>query len=165
MVNGQTGNDGSQALNNILYYLLMVAGIVALIFFLTKVRARQMLKRQGQDESIFLHDEFIDVAGVAFDTMIREAEEKHKYRLAIRLRYLKSLQLMDEYGIIQWKDYKTNHDYYFEIEEKALKSLFIQSTNLFEIAWYGHIDLDKSDYAQWKLSFDEVNNLITKKAA
>ena len=148
-----------------IYYILIIAGIIALVFFLTKVRARKILKREGQDETIMLKEDFAEVEGIDFDSMIEKAESQRNNRLAVRLRYLHMLQLLDSKSLINWKDYKTNFDYFYELKDENLKHHFVQLTEYFEQAWYGHFEIDSNRYDHWKLFFEETHQIILKQAA
>jgi hypothetical protein len=83
---------------------------------------------------------------VDFDLLIRQAAGKEDYRQAIRLWYLKTLQLLAERQYIHWKPGKTNASYVAELQGKAWKQTFAGLTRDFESCWYGEHHLDAEGY-------------------
>lgn len=56
--------------------------------------------------------------------MIEEAIANRNYRFALRLNYLRSLKILSDKEIINWKIDKTNHEFIGEIKHSNLKSTF-----------------------------------------
>lgn len=98
---------------------------------------------------------------INFEEKIAKALASNNYRLAIRLRYLYILKIMDDREAIKWQAGKTNHDYIQEIrsymDEQGF-SLFKQISIAFDFAWYGEHNATLEDYNDVKGLFDQLKN-------
>ncbi|MEO1414914.1 MAG: DUF4129 domain-containing protein [Bacteroidota bacterium] len=103
-------------------------------------------------------DNIEDIRAVDFDSQIKKAEEAGDYKTAIRMYYLKGLQIMAERNIIQWQIQKTNQDYLREIRKsrKPLSERWRQLTYAFDYVWYGDLDLGGDQYPTLKTSFQQI---------
>jgi hypothetical protein len=90
--------------------------------------------------------EAISSGGVDFEPLIRQAAGRGDYRQAMRLWYLKTLQLLAERRYIQWKPGKTNASYVAELQGKPWDKTFAGLTRDFEYCWYGEHVLDADSY-------------------
>lgn len=88
-----------------------------------------------------------------FDQLILRAKKNLDYRLALRLMFLKALQLLNNKELIRYKKNKTNFDYSFEIKETTLKAQFLQTSDVFAWVWYGRESLDFETYQQLEKDF------------
>lgn len=91
-----------------------------------------------------------------FDPLIDDAEERGAFREAIRLRYLKVLQHLDRTGAIEWAPQKTNRTYRLEVRDTPLLGDFDEATDVFEIVWYGDVQIDARDYDRLRPPFDRL---------
>ena len=103
-------------------------------------------------------DNIEDIRAVDFDSQIQKAEDAGDYKTAIRMYYLKGLQIMAERNIIQWQIQKTNQDYLREIRKsrKPLSERWRQLTYAFDYVWYGDLDLGGDQYPTLKTSFQQI---------
>jgi hypothetical protein len=79
-----------------------------------------------------------------------------EFREVIRLYYLRTIRMMAEKGLIQWKKEKTNHDYVEELEDPVLAKEFRNLTYLFEHFWYGSFPLTRPTYDRILPSFQKL---------
>ncbi len=80
-----------------------------------------------------------------------ELAEKGELRLAMRALYLATLAHLAEREMITIESYKSNREYEVELKRRAheyreLISLFSESLNLFERAWYGMCHIAQSEF-------------------
>ncbi len=103
-------------------------------------------------------DNIEDIRAVDFNSQIKKAEDAGDYKTAIRMYYLKGLQIMAERNIIQWQIQKTNQDYLREIRKsrKPLSERWRQLTYAFDYVWYGDLDLGGDQYPALKTSFQQI---------
>ena len=98
---------------------------------------------------------------INFEEKIAQAIDAGKYRLAIRLRYLHLLKVMDGAGVIKWQAGKTNYDYILEVRATASEqtyTIFRQISTAFDFAWYGEHDATAEDYGHVKNLFDQLQD-------
>ncbi|MFT4203817.1 MAG: DUF4129 domain-containing protein [Chitinophagaceae bacterium] len=107
---------------------------------------------------------------INFEEKIGQAIADGKYRLAIRLRYLYLLKILDDKGAIRWQSGKTNYDYIQEVRATSPEEtyrIFRQVSTAFDFAWYGEHDATRDDYENVKTLFERLlqgafKNLKTK---
>lgn len=123
--------------------------VIALVVFIT-------IKLIGLDYNIFarkskqvhvpFEENLENIHEINFDEQIEKAISSSNYRLAVRLLYLKTLKLLSDQQLIEWKADKTNQAYVAELNNNDFTIL----TTQFEYIWYGEFFIDK-------LSFENIN--------
>lgn len=153
------GNEGTKALGDVIYYLILIGGIGALLYhfikgnkntFFLRTATKQRLKLEEIDESVNLE---------TLDDLLQAALKNKAYRPAIRLYYLKSLRLLDNHKMIKWQNFKTNYAYFKEIKQDAIKKSFDDMTRIYEFVWYGEFELTEDEFDEAKKDFE---NLFSK---
>lgn len=98
---------------------------------------------------------------INFEEKIAQALSDNNYRLAVRLRYLYILKILDDRESIKWQSGKTNHDYILEVRSNMNEdgyALFRQISIAFDFAWYGEHDATLDDYNSVKTLFDQLKS-------
>ncbi len=147
--------------------LLPYAVLVATLFILTKLFIK--LHRDNLTHGSIatkgtvkvLDDESL-LQTQDLDSWLNKAIAEGNYRLAIRFEYLKILQQLSFYKLIDWQVQKTNLDYYNELKNKQLKPIFKESTQLYDCVWYGNFNVDKSHYSSLKTILDKFLNTLNQ---
>lgn len=148
--------DERETLAKITFY-----GLIAFIVgygLLRIIRMERYSATQRRDRTSGTDLEGIEerVDRVDFDPLIKEAEEREAFREAIRLRYLKVLQHLDRIGAIEWAPQKTNRTYRLEVRDTPLLGDFDEATDIFEIVWYGDVEIDARDYDRLRPPFGRL---------
>ena len=141
-------------------YIIILAAIIIVILVLNKSKLSGLFY-SGKDEKISSFKEIKEnINEIDFDTSISEAIEKRNYRIAVRLHYLKTLKLLSDKKLIDWKLNKTNHNYIKELKETELKKSFEELTSLFEWIWYGELPVEESLFEKTKSSFKNFQSAL-----
>ena len=133
-------------LGRIFMYALGVIALIIIIMALLKVNAFRIFSGnadQGKFGYNVLHE---NIHEMDFDKLIREAVDKHDFRVATRLVFLNALKLLSEKHLIQWQVGKTNHDYVEEIATSELKTGLNELSFYFDYAWYGNFNINHEQY-------------------
>ena len=93
------------------------------------------------------------IASVDLGALAAQAEREGRFREAVRLLYLQTLQRLAADGRIQWAADKTNRAYVAELRGSGLERAFETVTRLFERAWYGSLPVDASTFAEARAFF------------
>lgn len=107
----------------------------------------------------------MDIASLGqinFKTEIQNAEQKRRYRDAVRWHYLQLLHHLEEQELILWKPEKTNADYASELKGKPFLPAFREATRHFEYVWYGEYSPDEMAYRHIVASFEALSHLNHK---
>lgn len=131
---------------SILPFLLLLGFFALVIWLFSKLNpGRTLLKSQDKNE-VFVSEEEELIKGEDLPQLMKDAVKKGNFRLAVRYYYLNELRKMDELKIIDYQYQKTNHEYFEEIEDTALKTEFILITRFYEFIWYGSFTVTEKDF-------------------
>jgi len=150
-----------------IFKVLPYVVLVATLFILTKLfiklnrnnLTRGSVAKKGTVK--VLDDETI-IQTEDLDSWLNKAIAEGNYRLAIRFEYLKILQQLSFYKLIDWQVQKTNLDYYNELRNIQLKPIFKESTQLYDRVWYGNFDVDRGHYSTLKAILDNFLNTLNQ---
>ena len=148
----------------LLMWLLVLGIIVYIIYRLAFIKGSLLFGKnkksfgpppdQGQDLE--------DIAGTDWETLLQQAIAGNETRLAVRYRYMWLLQLLQQSGRIQYRNDKTNHDYYTELNETEYRQPFRQLSRLYEYAWYGNFPLSPNAMNDYSALFDHLKNQMSR---
>ena len=93
-----------------------------------------------------------------YTTALREGD----YRMAIRMHFLKALQILTRKNIINWQPEKTNRDYVKEIIDAPKKSAFRNIARIYENVWYGNHPIDRQQFKELDFHFTKFIKGETK---
>lgn len=144
-------------------YIIILAALIIVILVLNKSKLSGLFYTIKEDKISGFKEMTEDINEIDFDTLISEAISKLNYRIAVRLYYLKTLKLLSDRKLIEWKINKTNHNYVKEIKTE-LKKPFEEITYLFEWIWYGEVQVEAPIFEETKNIFTNFqNSLIVEK--
>lgn len=143
-------------------YMILTLMIAVLLFALIRIAVSNRLlmfssKRRSADAE---ENELLQKENLA--AMIQDAEAQNNFRLAVRYRYMKVLQDMDERKIISLNAQNTNWDYVNRMGSHPLKNKFLLLTRAYEYVWYGEFELTNDQYGYLKTEFQQFENSINR---
>ncbi|PEN14881.1 hypothetical protein CRI94_00880 [Longibacter salinarum] len=132
-------------------FLLVAYGILALI------RMEPSASRRRRPTSNYQRDELEErVQEADFDTLIEHALDDQDYRSALRLLYLRALQILDQNDWIQWAPERTNAHYERRLRRTMIGGAFREATHIFDVVWYGDVHVEEADFRALRRPFDTV---------
>jgi len=139
---------------NALAYVLIVLLLIGVIFMI--FHNVKLDKKISQDD---LPDDYIeDIEEVNTIDGFREALNAGDYRSAIRMQFIKVLQILQENNHINWKPEKTNRDYLKELNGTTQKNDFRKLSSIYELVWYGNTKIERESFEQLNPSFEKFIN-------
>ena len=144
------GFKGGGALLQLVAYFLMFA-LVAGILYMIFSRIRLDKKIDVEDKATL--EEIEDIEDIDADAAYKAALAAEDYRLAIRMQFIKCLQILSGEEHIEWEKEKTNRDYAREINNTDLKRSFRELANVFERSWYGEKPVDRATFQYYDQKF------------
>jgi len=157
---GNLSADSVDSFWTIVTYILAAIFIVGLVFLFLKMKGGRLFKGESARTSVFT-DIVEDIQSIDIDALIQKAMDQKDFRVAFRYSFLKSLQLMNNKKFIDWKPYKTNHEYYNEFDVEKIKPLFKDLYTGFEYVWYGDAPINKEIFDKYHTEFDEFNRQLS----
>ncbi len=133
------------------YYFLIVLVVLAIAFYLLKLYGVNPIDLIFFKENKNVEDlNFIpgseDIYADDLENMLQVCIRNKSYREAIRILYLLALKKMDQTRLIDWKPYKTNRNYYYELSDKALAKQFKSLVRSYEYIWYGQFVVQDEEF-------------------
>jgi hypothetical protein len=132
-----------------IFFIVVGAGLI--VFFIIKATGaggnslfKGKTKRKEETVDATLED--VDIHTITYDDEIARAKERHDYRFAVRLWFLRSLKEMSDLQLINWKIDKTNSDYYYELAGSDLQKQFGSVSLLYDYVWYGKFPITALRY-------------------
>lgn len=143
----------------IIEIILVALFIAGLVWLILRMNGGKLFKRESAKTSVFT-DITEEISTIDIDKLISEAVSKGDFKTAFRYCYLRSLQLMNDKKLIDWKPFKTNYDYYSEFKSDRTKPQFKQLYLGFEYMWYGDGHITKEVFEDYKKEFDKFNQQL-----
>ncbi|MFC4143872.1 DUF4129 domain-containing protein [Pedobacter mendelii] len=149
------------ASNPVSKYFFIGIGIAILFYIVIKVVGAENIFSKKSKETILPYDILNEnIHEIDYETEIQRLIEQGKYRLAVRLLYLRTLKKLSDSEIIQWQPEKTNYNYLTEISRPEIKNEFSVLTHQFDYIWYGDFPIDGQKFEPIKQSFNHFNSQI-----
>jgi len=120
------------------YVMIVILLIFILYLIFSNIKTDKKISQSEEELG-----EIEDIEEIDATALYNSAIVAGDYRLAIRMQFIKALQVLSEKDLIQWEIEKTNRDYYREISEADLKKSFRELANIYERVWYGEQDNHK----------------------
>ena len=143
------------------YYALAILALILIIRGLIKADRRGLLFGKVSNNQIKIMENEEDINQINFDELISAAIGNKQYKLAIRYLFLKSLKLLSERKLIEFRSNKTNRQYLLEINNSQIASAFQDTTFRFEWIWYGNFPIDEDIMKNSQNDFNKLFRLIT----
>lgn len=89
------------------------------------------------------------------ETLLSKAILDKNYRLGIRFLFLKTLNYLDQKGLIHLDKYKTNYEYVSELAVKKNTQLFSKLCLQYEYIWFGEFDINESQFYSISKEFEK----------
>lgn len=144
---------------NIIYILLALSAVAFFVFRVMRMNKVALFATNVPNSTAYSLEEE-NIYQISFEEAIRDATSNGNYRLAIRLLYLQNLKLLADKNLIAWLPGKTNADYKKELKSTGISDSFSNITGIFEVAWYGHREIEKDDYEKLGDSFVNFKNQL-----
>ncbi len=154
---------GSNTAGNIIdlfFYLVMGAGLVALVYYLIISQYSGLIER---DKSPAIGEVNIVDVESSPDTILHElygAERNGNYRNAIRYLFLLVIKTIDQKNLMDWHPEMTNSELLHEFPDGQDKMQLEEMVKIYEYTWYGEHEIGSEErYKQYKEVFNGLIHL------
>lgn len=133
-------------------WILMAAALILVIYFGIKAEGTFFFGKRAPEHT---QVQFLDFQGEEsqLDEQLLLAEANGNYPLALRFLFIKTLHVLEQAGLLDWKKEKTNGDYLRELKGELHRTPFERLSHLFEFVHYGQHSMDENDYTEAKSLF------------
>ena len=144
-----------------IFKLLMLGLLIFLLFIVvTQTRLYKLFYSDKEIESPGFEFRTTDDQSIDFDEAIRLQMEQQQYRMAIRLLYLKVINILRVNEYIHFSKEKTNFDYVGDLTSEDLKSRFNAITSIYNHVWYGDTEIEENQFLRFEKSFQSFYTAI-----
>ena len=161
LIFGNSSEDFKQNIVTVFLWALAIAGIIIVIWLLTRTEFTSFLRGNIKNTAFDFSDVEEDIASIDFSVRIKKAVDIKEYRLAIRWYYLKQLNTLNDYKIIAYEPFKTNIDYGFELSKSPYQQAFKGISHIYDYVWYGKYDITLINYEKLEKQFIAFENNFT----
>ncbi|MGM9476781.1 DUF4129 domain-containing protein [Pedobacter sp. GSP4] len=149
------------ATNPVSRYIFIGLGVGVVIFILIKAIGAENIFSKKSKETILPYDVITEnIHEIDYEQELQRLIAERKFRLAVRLLYLRALKKLSDAELIQWQPEKTNYNYLMEISKPELKNDFGKLTLQFDYIWYGDFPIDETKFEPINQSFNQFNSQI-----
>lgn len=142
-------------------YIFIGLGVALVLFIVVKIIGAEKIFAKKSKETILPYDVITEnIHEIDYEQELQRLVAERKFRLAVRLLYLRALKKLSDAEIIEWQPDKTNYNYLMEISKPELRNDFSQLTLQFDYIWYGDFPIDEIKFAPINQSFNQFNNQI-----
>ena len=147
--------------NLISRYIFIGLGIALILYIVIKTIGAENIFRKKSKETILPYDVITEnIHEIDYEKELQRLVAERKFRLAVRLLYLRALKKLSDAEIINWQPDKTNYNYLMEITKPELRNDFSRLTLQFDYIWYGDFPIDEVKFEPINQSFNQFNNQI-----
>jgi Domain of unknown function (DUF4129) len=165
-INGPRGDFSG--LGQVLIWILIIAAVGLVLYQLVQVKFGKLWKKKSDEAKVSTPpggDDIEDIRNVEFDDAVQKAIHEKRYRVAVRLLYLRSLRQLQDRAMINWRREKTNRDYLYELSDPQLRPLFSDLTFVFEYIWYGEFPVNATHFETAHAGFLQFDQALRQRDA
>jgi hypothetical protein len=163
--------DGISPQNNLIIFQFFAYGglviiLAVLIWYLISSRliSSDIFKRRQDNSKVSFEYaeknlEAIDDREKLHD-LLKKAIEYKNYGLAVRIRFVLLIRLMDERQLLKFRINKTNRHYIQDVGMHEVRNDFVRIVRLFERIWYGSREISEVEFASINQLFDRFSSKI-----
>lgn len=142
-------------------YIFIGLGIALILFIVIKAIGAENIFRKKSKATILPYDVITEnIHEIDYEQELQRLVAERKFRLAVRLLYLRALKKLSDAEIIHWQPDKTNYNYLMEINKPELRNDFGKLTLQFDYIWYGDFPIDEVKFEPINRSFNQFNSQI-----
>src|SRR5690606_10085794 len=137
---------------------LMVIGFVIFILRLLDIPVVGFIvfARGGKKEELLFSDNISSDNEGKLTELLDMYRSNGAFREAVRILYLLTLRKLENCGVLELRDYKTNRDYVREIKDATRKELFSNLVKIYDNVWFGQYDPDSIMYGKIEAVFSKA---------
>jgi hypothetical protein len=142
---------GGPILTGLLY--IIIAGLV--IFLIFTIFSSIKVDKKVKNKAVAKDEEIEDIDVIDAESGLELALKAENYREAVRMLFIKLLQILVIDKSINWKPEKTNRDYLREMQKNSKILHFNNLVIAYERIWYGRDSIDKLFFEYLRADFEK----------
>jgi hypothetical protein len=103
-----------------------------------------------------------DINETNWEQLLQKAAKDGDLRLAVRYSYMWLLQVLQHSQLIEYRNGKTNYEYYSELADSPYKAAFRQLSRQYEYTWYGGFAISQESYDEYIKQFYQLQKQLDR---
>jgi hypothetical protein len=141
------------------FYVLLFLGGFLILFLLLRmlnvpVTGLFVMSHHHENSRLQFNDNEFDYSSANLRDMLAMYRNNGAYREAVRVMFLLYLRELHGRQIITIRHFKTNYDYFREIQSDNEQREFRKRMRLFDVVWYGQVNLTMLQFNEIEKEFD-----------
>jgi hypothetical protein len=104
-----------------------------------------------------------DISETNWEQLLQKAAKDGDLRLAVRYSYMWLLQVLQHSRLIEYRNDKTNYEYYSELADSPYKTQFRQLSRQYEYTWYGGFGISQESYDEYIAQFYRLQKQLDRR--
>ncbi|MBS3915084.1 MAG: hypothetical protein KG003_11325 [Bacteroidetes bacterium] len=151
--------DMGKAVSFTLAFVLLVALVVFIMLKLNKSDV-EVQKNMSFNGALPPELEGLDLHVTEVEDLLGNAIKRGDFRMALRLLYIKNLQILIQKGHVKLGLQKTNGEYVRELRNEEIRQNWRGLTRDFEWFWYGELQPDKTHFSELRKVNEDFYNKV-----
>lgn len=103
-----------------------------------------------------------DIDETRWEALLQKAASEGELRMAVRYSYMWLLQLLQHGRLIEYRNDKTNYEYFSELAGTEYKVPFRQLSRQYEYTWYGGFAISQESYNEYIQLFYKLQKQLDR---
>ncbi len=147
-------------------WLLLILAVLALLAIVIRlfgipIKGLFVFSRSTKVTELSFSSGDSDLENERLEDMLAKYCNTGAYREATRVLFLLTLRQMNRSKMIKWHAWKTDREYYYEIEDKKLKEQFLSIMRQYEYIWYGKFMPEQHYFNDLQSQFEHFTKTVT----
>ncbi|TAJ14634.1 hypothetical protein DMA11_04490 [Marinilabiliaceae bacterium JC017] len=148
---------------SVIGYILLGLAILSLLVFIIRlsgmpIKGLFMFSRSTPVTDISFSGDNYEIENANLDKQLELYIANGAFREATRVLFILCLRSLNNMNLINWKPWKTDREYYYEIKNKDHKQVFRQLILRYEYIWYGQFQVNDQEFYAIKAMFDHFSS-------
>lgn len=149
-------------------WLILLLGIAAIVFIIIRllgvpIKGLFVFSKSTKVTQLNFALNNMDIESDELEKMLRVYTQNKAYREATRVLFLLSLRALHRGKHIRWNVYKTDRDYYYEVDNSELKEIFLSVIRKYEYVWFGKFEVSEPEFKLINNEYQQfINQIMTK---
>jgi tetrahydromethanopterin S-methyltransferase subunit G len=133
----------------IVWGLLILVILYAVYKVVLGERSSIFGKRSKVQDDGDIHAVVEDINETDWEKLLHKSAKEGDLRLSVRYSYMLLLRLLQDSGLILYREDKTNYQYASELADTQYKQPFRQLSRQYEYTWYGNFPISETSYEEY----------------
>lgn len=137
--------------------------IVIILYAVYKILVGDGISIFGRTSKVLAEDTHAlveDINDTNWEKLLEKAAKEGDLRLSVRYSYMLLLRLLQDSGLIHYREDKTNFQYISELADTQYKQPFRTLSRQYEYTWYGEYPISQESYNEYLATVMDIKRKL-----